>query len=147
MAGRSCGDCTACCTRLVIPELDKPFGQPCQCLRRSPDPPGCRIYERRPETCSGYSCLWLAEGSPEILRRLSKGQRRRFQPQLQDDDRPDRLGVLFDYAVANGRSMLAAREVRRGAFNDRRVQDVMARLRQANQIVVQVADPEDDLFT
>lgn len=138
LADRSCGTCTACCTRLVIPEIDKPFGVPCQFLRT--DQPGCRIYERRPETCSGYSCLWLAEGSAEVLRHLKKGARRRFTRQLQPDERPDQLGVLFDYAVGpTGAAMLAVREVRRGALAEPRVRAVIARL-QRHQFIVQVAD-------
>lgn len=52
---RSCGSCTACCTLLSIPELQKPEATKCshQCQW------GCGIYGERPESCRVFECLWL----------------------------------------------------------------------------------------
>lgn len=37
----------------------------------------CKIYDRRPEVCAGYACLWLAGYG-------------------KTEDRPDRCGMLMD---------------------------------------------------
>jgi hypothetical protein len=75
---RPCGECQACCTVLGIKELGKPTHTRCphQCEA------GCDIYEDRPPTCRGYSCLWQLG--------ILEGDERR---------RPDRLGVIFDFRV------------------------------------------------
>ena len=52
---RGCGTCTACCTVLDVPELDKPEGVPCQHLTDQ----GCGIYEDRPEACRNFKCGYL----------------------------------------------------------------------------------------
>jgi hypothetical protein len=72
---RGCGDCQACCTVVGVQELDKPHWTRClhQCAS------GCAIYEQRPRTCHGYSCLWAAG--------LLEGDEER---------RPDRLGIILD---------------------------------------------------
>jgi hypothetical protein len=72
---RGCGDCQACCTVVGVQELSKPHWTRCrhQCTA------GCAIYEERPRSCRGYSCLWAAG--------LLDGDEVR---------RPDRLGVIFD---------------------------------------------------
>ena len=76
MSERQCGECTACCTHLKIdtPELQKLGGADCDHLepRR-----GCRIYETRPQGCRDFLCLW------------------RQMPQMPDDWRPDRSGMLL----------------------------------------------------
>jgi hypothetical protein len=76
---RSCGDCQACCTVVGVQELSKPHWTRCrhQCGT------GCAIYEERPRSCRGYSCLWAAG--------LLDGDERR---------RPDRLGIIFDLRTA-----------------------------------------------
>lgn len=71
---RECGSCTACCTLLHIDELDKPVATPCQheCAA------GCAIYQQKPASCSAYECLWRAGNI------------------MEDEYRPDKLGVIFD---------------------------------------------------
>ncbi len=74
VSGRSCGDCTACCTHLLIedPELQKAPGVTCaNCVN------GCAIYQTRPRACRTWFCGW------------------RQMQQLGDDWRPDLCGVLI----------------------------------------------------
>jgi hypothetical protein len=61
---RHCGRCTACCTRLAIPEGivgadPKPAGTPCTWLQSA----GCQIYARRPKVCVRFACAWLRDKS------------------------------------------------------------------------------------
>lgn len=73
--GRSCGTCTVCCYALPIdtPEIQKLPGALCvNCTGR-----GCGIYDRRPTTCREFHCGWW------------------LLPQLDDDWRPDKSGVLI----------------------------------------------------
>lgn len=73
MAGdRTCGDCQACCEVQAVQELGKPYSTKCQYQCGS----GCQIYAHRPKSCQEYACLW----------RIGYGS---------DDDRPDKLGVIF----------------------------------------------------
>ncbi len=69
---RTCGDCTACCTRLRIEALHKPQCRACPHLA---DAGGCGIYERRPNECRTFICGWLLGWGTE-------------------DDRPDKSGVI-----------------------------------------------------
>jgi hypothetical protein len=75
LASRPCGDCTACCERMAIPELDKPPSQRCE-----HQDPGCQIYAARPPSCRAFECSWRRGlGKPE--------------------HRPDLCGVLLLEAV------------------------------------------------
>ena len=70
----SCGSCTVCCHSLRMIELDKPAGTLCKhCLPGK----GCGIYETRFDICRTFLCGW------------------RLVPQLGEEWRPDRSGVLM----------------------------------------------------
>ncbi len=73
---RKCGQCSVCCTSLLIdtPELAKQAGTFCKHLAETS---GCSIYETRPEVCKSWKCGWL--------------QLDKLTPQL----RPDRSKVLI----------------------------------------------------
>lgn len=77
---RSCGECTECCRVLAIDELDSGFkknGVWCPKRKRGT---GCTIYDSRPTGCRSFQCLWLQGiGKP--------------------GDRPDRSGIVLDFAV------------------------------------------------
>ena len=62
----------ACCEVMAIQALEKPPWSKCenQCAA------GCGIYEERPDECRTFDCGWL------------KGF-------LSEDDRPDKLGMMF----------------------------------------------------
>lgn len=78
--GRTCGPCQTCCRAIGIAELKKPYRQTCQYQCEK----GCGIYEHRPDSCRGYSCVWLSGGG-------------------EDGHRPHETGVLVDVdASANG---------------------------------------------
>ena len=109
---RSCGSCQACCTVVGVQELHKPHWTRCahQCEV------GCAIYEDRPRTCRGYSCLWAAG--------LLQGEEER---------RPDRLGIILDL-----RSASASDSVRPG---DRVVIDQPLVSVETDKAVVEVPSP------
>ncbi|MFS0772039.1 YkgJ family cysteine cluster protein [Sphingomonas sp. 1P08PE] len=104
--GRSCGDCTVCCTVLKVdaPEFRKPAGTPCTHLGAA----GCRIHAVRPRICRTWFCAW---------RRVAR---------LPDDARPDRSGLLvslnfvreprncFEGVSINVRSLPGSRAIENG---------------------------------
>jgi hypothetical protein len=75
VAGRECGECTACCESLEInaPSLRKPANVLCPHNTGS----SCRIYAERPDVCQTWYCLW---------RRIDA---------LPEFTRPDKIGVMF----------------------------------------------------
>jgi len=120
MAGRSCGECTLCCTLLRVDELRKLGGTPCVHLRRAPDAPGCGIHATRPGICRAYSCLWLSGG-------------------LDEADRPDRLGAVLDLVSEGHLTRLRVHEAAPGAYEaSARLQAVVARYRAS--MPVRIAD-------
>ncbi|MDE2182953.1 MAG: hypothetical protein KGJ78_08025 [Alphaproteobacteria bacterium] len=86
VAGRTCGECTVCCTVMAIdkPEIQKEAGVTCRHCRG-----GCRIYETRPALCRDYYCGW------------------RQLPILDDAWRPDRSGVFVELEMVDGRTGLS----------------------------------------
>ena len=81
MGGRSCGECTVCCTAMAIdkPEIQKEAGVTCRHCQG-----GCTIQDHWPPLCRDYFCGW---------RRLK----------IMDDSwRPDRSGVLADVTQEGG---------------------------------------------
>ncbi len=77
VAGRECGECSACCVVLNVdtPEFQKLPGKPCSHLCAQ----GCAIHETRFPVCRAYHCGW------------------RYLAGLPEDWRPDRSGVLVDF--------------------------------------------------
>jgi hypothetical protein len=75
VANRECGDCNVCCKAPMIdePDLQKLPGVLCRNWKTGK---GCRIYDRRPLPCAGFFCGW------------------RMMPELGDELRPDRSGIL-----------------------------------------------------
>lgn len=125
-SGRSCGECSLCCTVLRVDHLRKLGGVPCAYLRRNG--PGCSIHPTRPPICRAYRCFWLAGG-------------------LEEDDRPDRLGAVLDLVQAGAQPMLAIREARPGAFEGSpRLREIAEAAREATAVRItdagDVMDPE-----
>lgn len=124
--GRTCGDCTACCTVMGVDELDKAQWQPCAQMRDRNDDArrcgGCSVYSDRPASCAAFKCLWLAG---LILAR--------------EDDRPDRSGLVL-IPVENARQAVTAFELWKGAASRGPGKRLVDRLRAA-QLEVLVGNP------
>lgn len=93
---RECGECTACCTTMIVPELNKPAHVSCTHAKG-----GCEIYDGRPPTCAGWDCLWI------------KGH-------FRDRDRPDKTKYVSWVMPAPqvrqwGHPVVAIRELKEGS--------------------------------
>lgn len=103
---RSCDGCSACCHGLHIEKLSKPTFQDCphQCTA------GCGVYADRPGACRDFKCLWLLG-------------------HLAEEDRPDKLGVLFSVTVHPqlGKVPMLI-EVREGALDQPKVRGAVRRM-------------------
>ena len=121
IAGRVCGECTACCTIKSVPELGKPTQAACTHLCQSQ----CAIYASRPASCREYACLWR-QGFVE-------GDERR---------RPDRLGVILDhepFPPIPGTVRLVVWEIEPGAMHSEKVRFVIDKLLKAHKAIKAVA--------
>lgn len=74
---RACGTCTACCTALAVTELDKAQDVECSHVKLHK----CSIYDERPVSCRGFSCIWLRDSAGSIV---------------SGEFRPDRCGLVLD---------------------------------------------------
>lgn len=121
VAGRDCGECTACCTVKGVAELGKPTQAACRHLCQS----RCDIYQARPKSCRDYACLWR-------------------QGWIDGDERnrPDKLGVLIDYEPFTkipGAVLLVVWEVVAGAAQSEQVQTLVNHLLDAHPQIKAVA--------
>lgn len=62
------------------PEADKEAGTPCKYLCRE----GCSIYDRRPEPCRVFACVWLTSQTQFDGKHA-----------LPNSERPDRTGIVM----------------------------------------------------
>jgi hypothetical protein len=106
-SGRQCGECTACCMVLGVAQVPTPFYTPCQHQSAT----CCQIYEKRPGACREFYCEWLVGA-------------------LTEEDRPDRLGLVFVSTRAEERgkedTVVAAYEVHPGASDTERSRAIFA---------------------
>jgi hypothetical protein len=114
-AGRSCGECTACCTVLSVAEIRKPMRWACEYVQCG----GCRIYDKRPPACRDFNCLWL--------RGAIAGD---------ESHRPDKLGVMFDFffSTATNQVRFIAFELWNGAFDGLDAAALLAELSAAREV-------------
>lgn len=97
---RACGECSECCFGLYIQQLDKKPLTWCEHACASSGGVGCAIYQDRPSVCRDYHCAWKEPGPLADV--------------LGDEQRPDRVGVIFQVvAVGAERAMeaIASREL------------------------------------
>lgn len=121
IAGRTCGECTACCTIKAVPELGKPTQAACTHLCRAQ----CAIYASRPASCRDYACFWR-QG-------LIDGDERR---------RPDHLGVIIDhepFALVPGAVRLVVWEIEPGAMKSEKVRFVVEKLLKTHKAIKAIA--------
>lgn len=76
VVNRHCGECTACCTLLGVPELEKARYTPCE----HDTGKSCGIYEQRPPSCRAFQCIWL-------------------QGLVPLEERPDKTGIIWSVTV------------------------------------------------
>jgi hypothetical protein len=70
---KECGTCFACCIQLGIEELRKWPGRACKHLDGAIPDKRCSIYEKRPQACSRYRCLWLNSDLPDEYKPENSG--------------------------------------------------------------------------
>lgn len=117
VSDRVCGECQECCRVLAVVEVWKPKHRQCehQC------PTGCAIQDKKPETCKEYRCHWL------------QGKFGR------EDERPDKLGLIFDDQAY---MIVSAWETREGALNEDRVRYLLTRMAKTAALAVRVYNSE-----
>lgn len=112
--GRSCGECTVCCTVMEVKEINKPFRTTCSHLCMT----GCGIYETRPGECAIYECLWLQGWYGN------------------EESRPDKLGILLN-SVETGKGMvIVAWEVWEKAAEGRKASYLLEKLSKLQPLVL-----------
>jgi hypothetical protein len=91
--GRSCGDCTVCCTWPTIdkPELQKKSATTCKHCTAT----GCGIYENRFPICRDYYCAWRAM---DIFGEDWRPDLSGVMPYVETDG----IGERFDYSIGIG---------------------------------------------
>jgi hypothetical protein len=112
---RQCGSCTACCKALAVAEIEKREADTCQYCDMGR---GCRIYAVRPTPCIEWQCAWRSGV-------------------MGDEERPDKLKVIFDLQETRFGKTLAAWELAHGARDRPKVRAVIdAHLRAGIAVVV-----------
>ena len=89
---RQCGECSVCCTVGAVPELKKPAHTPCSYIKTSKCG-SCSIHDKPelPSVCSQYKCSWLRGYGT-------------------DEDRPDKIDVMFSDNFVEGQRYFTAIE-------------------------------------
>jgi len=101
---RICGECTACCKSVALPEFNKATNEPCEHLRE-----GCGIHETRPESCRAFQCAWLSKMTG-----------------FKDESmRPDRCGVVAAVGPTEHGRGVYFYSVWKGATDEDRIQSIM----------------------
>ena len=91
---RECGECYVCCdiTEVVGADFIKPAKTQCPFLKDCPTHK-CAIYETRPKCCADFQCSWLRGFGDE-------------------DDRPDKNGLMVSIGNFNGGTWIFAMEIK-----------------------------------
>jgi len=123
---RECGSCSACCTVIGVPELQKDLYEACQHLSED----GCGIYAERPGSCRTFECQWLS-GVLEVDGAVDTGMR------------PDACGVIFDYQpdTAFG-AVYVAWEVEPGASAGGYARSIIKGLEESFLVMIVTPGPE-----
>jgi Fe-S-cluster containining protein len=106
---RPCGDCTVCC---VVPKItdigfEKDRFEKCKFCKINR---GCSVYDKRPQACSAFSCLWKMNFTHE-------------------SKRPDKSGIMIDLLPANSgketTQIFVFYEYKEGAFKSKFFRDAV----------------------
>lgn len=138
--GRSCGDCTACCTIYRVPELQKKAWVRCEHQEQN----GCGIYDRRPKMCRAFECYYLQD--PKNFFDPKTRKKVRFSREY----RPDRLGIVFSSQWLFKHRTIAAHELFPGASKRPRAHRLISILSefcivtlQNDQGLLRIVGPDD----
>lgn len=115
---RRCGPCTECCSAVGVPELEKPPHAKCGFVIKQ----GCGIYEKRPESCRTFKCVWLEEGT------------------FHRKDRPDKIGMVVATQNTPDGMALAAFVTRPGAETKGRAKALLDKW--ASKYLIFIARPD-----
>lgn len=114
---RECGTCTACCSTMIVPELNKAAHKACHHAHD-----GCTIYETRPPTCADWDCLWILG-------------------HFRERDRPDKSGYVSWVMPAPqvrswGHPVVAIRELKEGSTVVAQGERAIKKLNKSNVSVI-----------
>jgi len=122
---RDCGTCVACCVWAEVKEINKPSMVPCQYLKEGAvegkNCQNCTIYENKPAACKDYFCSWIVGYGEE-------------------EDQPNKCGVLIDPQITNYGLILFARDLWPGATDMNMGQRAIRRISEEMNLVVIVTD-------
>lgn len=110
-----CGECQACCEAIGVHELNKPIWTSCE----HQIPAGCGIYGSHPDSCKKYWCLYRGGFF-----------------KLQEQYRPDKLGVIFDMRTSQPENVFSAWELWENAIEDPKTIDLLHFMSQKWIIIV-----------
>ena len=121
---RECGSCSACCSVMGVPELEKGTYQDCRHRCEA----GCAVYPHRPPSCRTFECQWL-RGVLEV------------DGSIDTELRPDSCGVIFEYQPESPvGEVYVAWEVLPGASASGPAKTVIAGLEERFPVVVMTPD-------
>jgi len=122
---RDCGNCVACCIWSRVKEINKPELTPCQYLKKGAiegkNCQNCTIYETEPQACKDYFCAWIAGYGEE-------------------EDQPNRCGVLIDPQITEFGLVLFARDMWKGASKMDMGKKAIKRISEEMNLIVLIAD-------
>ncbi len=123
---RECGSCSACCSVIGVPEIEKGIYETCEHLCEA----GCGIYAERPGSCQTFECQWM-RGVLEV------------DGAIDTKMRPDGCGVIFDYQpeTAFG-EVFTAWEVEPGASASGHARDIIKGLEERFLVIIVTRAPE-----
>ncbi|MBI3860910.1 MAG: hypothetical protein HY290_03340 [Planctomycetia bacterium] len=106
---------------LAVHELNKPARWACEHAGQG----GCRVYSQRPAGCRDFNCLWLRGGLLSDV-----------------ENRPDRLGVIFDQFRnrTTGVERFVALELWAGAFEEPRAGELLREIATDRQVELSYRD-------
>lgn len=90
---RECGECQVCCFLLEVKQVPTEQYKMCPSQCES----GCAKYQDRPSSCVSFECEWL------------KGD-------LNEEQRPDKMGLMFMWNETIFGKAMTVREFREGAL-------------------------------
>tara|TARA_R100000664_G_scaffold33896_1_gene52574 strand:+ start:3333 stop:3911 length:579 start_codon:yes stop_codon:yes gene_type:complete len=121
---RECGSCKACCKVIGVPEMESPPGKWCSKVveDKSSACGGCTIYEKRPESCREFVCVWASGRADNIFRDDT-------DTPVGMNERPDNFGaVVFNFEGPHGDPVIGIAETKVNGLGRRHVRKLIDRI-------------------